>query len=295
MSEKNPNTSGNFVCFKCEYITSHKGDWKKHIKTKKHKKIIKNLGGGDVSKEKYSCKYCKHKSFKTRSGCWKHQQKCLLSKRMRTNKQKQIDRLKEEKLKWKQVAEEATIQNKSLKEKITQGSKSETNIGTQNNTINVNLFLNEHCKNAISILDFIRSLQFTLKDINPDRPISSIESLSNVIIAQLNELEDSKRPVHCSDTKRLKFYVKDASGWVKDDDNEKMDKAIGFANVRHQGAWHHHAAEKGLDHSAKDDYYLKMNIAMGEFSENVKGYKQKMKKAIADATNIKLSKHKITF
>jgi hypothetical protein len=280
----------SFVCWKCEYITKHKGDWKKHIVTKKHKKFIERCNRENL---KYSCKFCKSKFFKTRGGCWKHQQKCLLSNRLRTKKQKEIDRLKEEKLKWKEIAEETAKQNESLMQTISKVNQ--TNIGTQNNTINVNLFLNEYCKNAIPILDFIRGLQFTLNDINPDRPVSTIESLSVAIVKQLNELEDNKRPVHCSDAKRLKFYVKDASGWVKDDGNKKIDKAIGFANMRHQGAWHNYATEEGLDSSFKDDYYLKMNVAMGEFSEDVEGYKKKVKKAIANVTNMKLSKHKISF
>ena len=255
-------------------------------------------------KKKYVVKFCKKKMFKTRGGCWKHEQKCLLTYKMRTKKQKEIDRLKDKRMEWKRVAEEATKNaeeatkqveevmklNKILKETT---KTIQTNIGTQNNTINVNLFLNEYCKNAIPIFDFVRSLQFTLNDIDPMRPISSVESLSNAIVKQLNELEDTKKPVYCSDAKRLKFYVKDASGWIKDDDNTKIDKAIGFANTRHQGAWHEHAKNEGLDKAKKDDYYLNMNIAMGEWSDDVQGYKKKIKKAIADVTNLKLSKKNI--
>ena len=101
--------NGTFVCFKCEYITHHKGDWKKHISSKKH---IKNHGdeNKNVSKKKICCKFCKNKFFKTRGGCWKHEQKCLLTYKTRTNKQKEIDRLKNKRMEWKQLAEEATKQ-----------------------------------------------------------------------------------------------------------------------------------------------------------------------------------------
>ena len=296
-NKKNPESlkqNNEFVCFKCNYLTFHRGDWKKHIKTKKHLRGILETGKMETNPQNYKfvCKFCKEKRFKSRSGCWKHEQKC-------DQYPKQLIKLKKENMKWKKLAlkeytakQKLDEENNSLKQKLLENQTGSTNIGTQNNTINVNLFLNEHCKNAIPILDFVRELQFTIHDINPDRPISSVESLSNVIVKKLSQLEDTKRPVHCSDAKRMKFYVKDASGWVKDDDNKKIDKAIGFANSRHQGAWHFHAAEEGLDCSVRDDYYLKMNVAMGEFSENVQHYKNKVKRAIAEATNIKIAKLK---
>ena len=161
---------------------------------------------------------------------------------------------------------------------------------TQNNTqhISINVYLNEHCKDAVPIMDFIKDLQFTLTDIDPDRPASTIESLSKVITDKLSGMEETERPVHCSDAKRLNFYIKDASaGWVKDIDNKKIDKAIGFANMRHQCAWHSHAKQEGLDNAKKDTNYHIMNMAMAKFSDNPNKAKRKIKRAIADATNFK--------
>ena len=292
-----------FTCDVCYYHTSRKSNYRRHLATRSHLRRsnllvssnFKNIApkGANLletsktSKKEYKCPKC-DKKYKHSQSLWKHKKACGL---------KEVDLLKLEvqKLKEenKQEVQKLKEENKFLKEKA-ESAPSVIN-STTNNNISINVFLNEHCKNAIPMLDFVRNLKFKLRDIDPDRPASSIESLTNLIVNEIQQLEDTQRPVHCSDAKRLKFYVKDASGWVKDDDNIKIDKAIGFANLRHQGAWHAYAEENGFDKAAKDDYYLKMNIAMGEFSENVKGYKQKMKKAIADATNIKLSKHKITF
>ena len=164
------------------------------------------------------------------------------------------------------------------------------NINTQNNNcINIQLYLDEHCKNAMPIMDFIKELQFKLTDINPERPASTIESLSRAITDKLEDMDQEERPVHCSDAKRLIFHVKDASGWTKDVDNKKIDKAIGWANSRHQGAWIAKATEEQWMNKKHDSGYLNMNVAMGKFSDDPKRAKKKVKRAIAKAVHLKLN------
>ena len=163
-------------------------------------------------------------------------------------------------------------------------------ITTQNNNyINIQLYLDENCSKAMPIMDFIENLKFKLTDINPDRPNSSIESLTNMVVTELNQLDNADRPIHCSDAKRLNFYVKDASdGWIKDKDNKKIDKAIGWANMRHQDAWHTYAKKEGIDSSKRQDTdYHKMNVAMAAWSDDSQKAKKKVKRAIAQATQFK--------
>ena len=144
-------------------------------------------------------------------------------------------------------------------------------------------------------MEFIENLKFKITDINPNNPSSSIKSLSNVVVNSLNMLEDTERPIHCSDAKRLKFYVKDASdGWIEDKNNQKMDKAIGWANMRHQGAWHTYAKTEGLDKKRRDTNYLKMNVAMAKFSDDKAKAKKKVKRAIALATPLKEAQNSLT-
>ena len=139
----------------------------------------------------------------------------------------------------------------------------------------------------MSIMDFIKDLQFKLTDINPERPASMIESLSKCITDKLEEMAETERPVHCTDAKRLVFHVKDASGWTKDVDNKKIDNAIGWANARHQGAWIKKATDDNWMSKKHDSNYLNMNVAMGKFSDDPQKAKKKVKRAIAKAVPIK--------
>ena len=171
------------------------------------------------------------------------------------------------------------------------GSGGTQNINTQNNNyINIQLYLNEQCKNAMPIMDFIRDLQFKLSDINPERPASTIESLSKCITDKLEDMDQTERPVHCSDAKRLVFHVKDASGWTKDVNNKRMDKAIGWANMRHQGAWIKKATSEDLVNQKNDLDYLNMNVAMGKFSDDPQKGQKKSKKSDCKSSTFKITK-----
>ena len=289
MSKKNKK----FFCEVCYYSTSRRSNYYRHLTTRTHLRRANGektsifehnarfgaqlLDSSISSQKEYKCPKC-DKKYKYASGLSRH-------KKESCNKGN-VQLLIEENKKLKEEV-------KKLKERPLSAPSMINSNNTTNNNISINVFLNEHCKNAIPMLDFIRNLKFKLHDIDPDRPGSSIESLSNLIVNEIQQLEDTKRPVHCSDAKRLKFYVKDASGWVKDDDNKKIDKAIGFANTRHQGAWHAHAQAEGLDNIEvkSDDYYLKMNVAMGEWSDDVTKAKQKVKKEMSEVTNLKEAKN----
>jgi Fe-S-cluster formation regulator IscX/YfhJ len=259
-----------------------------------NKKVGKVGKVGKKVGKQFSCECGKRYSW--RQSLWQHKKICKKgydssnSSCSDTDKEKEIEdlkkQLKAEKEAHKQTLVQVFEKNLEKDEKILEMAEK---VG---NKISINLYLNEHCKDAIPIMEFIKGLTFKLNDIDPERPLSTVESLSNVVVSELKQLDDTKRPIHCSDAKRLKFYVKDASnGWIKDEDNKKIDRAIGFANMRHQGAWHSHAKHEGLDKSKKDTDYHKMNVAMAKFSDDPKWAKTKIKRAIAGATNIKETKN----
>ena len=291
-----------FICKHCDYTTPYLGNFKRHILTPKHRVLAQ--GPGLIAKRLerciHKCQFCS-KIFKTRSGKSKHIRKCSNNPIIVIKRSEELEKKLEEANKRieKLEKENHKIHIKGLesivaaKDNHIEDLKSHTgtqNINTQNNNcINIQLYLDEHCKNAMPIMDFIKELQFKLTDINPERPASTIESLSRAITDKLEDMDQEERPVHCSDAKRLVFHVKDASGWTKDVDNKKIDKAIGWANSRHQGAWIAKATEEQWMNKKHDSGYLNMNVAMGKFSDDPKRAKKKVKRAIAKAVHLKLN------
>ena len=114
-----------------------------------------------------------------------------------------------------------------LKKSIDTNTKMMPNIGNNNNnTISINFFLNETCKNAMNLTDFIDQLQVSLEDLNYSKDNGFVKGVTNIFAKQLQDLKPTERPIHCSDKKRLQFYVKEDNKWFKDADNKKIDKTI---------------------------------------------------------------------
>ena len=303
-----------FKCVICDYSTSRRDNFKKHLSTAKHKRLteakigltkVGKLGekvgkkAGKVGKCELKCEFC-GKIYIHRQSLFKHKKKKhnFTVKKYNEEVAKQIEQLKKELEKQREELEKEKsahieTQKKALLEK--QQNIEVTQKLAARPTQQIFCFLNNDCMNAIPLMEFIENLKFKITDINPNNPSSSIKSLSNVVVNSLNMLEDTERPIHCSDAKRLKFYVKDASdGWIEDKNNQKMDKAIGWANMRHQGAWHTYAKTEGLDKKRRDTNYLKMNVAMAKFSDDKAKAKKKVKRAIALATPLKEAQNSLT-
>jgi len=162
------------------------------------------------------------KSYKFSSGLSRHKKKCpyIVEKCQPVTESK----LSKDDL----IAELLKENNELLKKQIAQGKSNITNNNNQtyNQKININVFLNEHCKNAICLEDFIKNLQLTLQDVSKTSQLGFTEGVSNILIKNLNDLPVIQRPIHCSDVKRQKFYIKDKQGWNIDASNQKVDKAI---------------------------------------------------------------------
>jgi hypothetical protein len=95
-----------------------------------------------------------------------------------------------------------------------------------NNNFNINFFLNEKCKNAMNLEDFVEKIKFTLEDLQFTKDNGYAKGISNIFIKNLNDMDITERPIHCSDQKRLQFYVKNDNEWTKDNNNEKIDNTI---------------------------------------------------------------------
>jgi len=208
-----------FHCKKCDYICSRKFLWNQHIKTKKHNgNIWKHL----ETKNMHICS-C-GRPYKTRGGLYKHKKRCpsIVEKPESLTESLSTDT----NVILKAILEE----NRELRKEM-QNIKINQTINN-NQKYNINVFLNEYCKDAMCLEDFMNKLQLTLQDVAKTTQLGFAGGVSNILIKNLNDLPTLDRPIHCSDVKRQKFYVKDKEGWNIDASNQKVDKVIEVVTIK---------------------------------------------------------------
>jgi hypothetical protein len=237
ITENSQKSHTEFICEKCDYKCFRKSDYNKHLTTSKHKNNDESL---PKSLKKYNCSCGKVYSF--RQGLYLHKQKC------KENNENNNENNNEPNLDYKMIYELFKIQlneNKELKEILIEqhkqnnelqnkvleicknGTHNTTNTNSHNKSFNLNFFLNETCKDAMNIMDFVDSIKLQLSDLENVGKNGYVEGISSIIVKNLNSLDESKRPVHCTDSKREVMYVKDEDKWEKENENkQKMRKAI---------------------------------------------------------------------
>jgi hypothetical protein len=252
-----------FECKSCDFKCYMKIDWERHLSTDKHKtnengnkmeiKNLKNLKNlkkltkkipdlqnneVEISSSQFCC--C-GKTYATSSGIWKHQKKCksymsqnnVINIESSNNNNKHMqhaDLTNLTNLICELVKTNTDIQ-KSVIELCKNGTSNNivnsNNINSNNKTFNLQVFLNETCKDAMNISDFVESVKLQVSDLENVGKVGYIEGISNIIIKNLKEMDVEKRPVHCTDQKREVMYVKDENIWEKEDENnKKLRKAI---------------------------------------------------------------------
>jgi hypothetical protein len=207
--------------------------------SKKSEKISKNS-------KNYFCENCE-KNFLSKSGLWKHQKKCLTYNEYHESNSDIIEQnLKEAHqiiVEQFKANTELTKQNTELAMKMVDLSKENKiiNNNTQINQINLQIFLNESCKDALNITDFVGSLRLRLNDLENVGKIGYVDGMSNIIMDGLKKLEVNKRPIHCTDEQETTLYVKDNDVWEKEDkDPERMKKVIEILrreNIKQLPSW----------------------------------------------------------
>jgi hypothetical protein len=178
----------------------------------------------------FICQNCNRK-YKDNSGLWRHKKKCTAneSETVELNEQQNegvdlIKYLMKENSEFKQMIIE---QNKQMIEISKNNSITNNgNINSHNKTFNLQVFLNETCKDAMNIMDFVNSLKIELSDLENVGNVGYVNGISSIIVKNLNLLDETKRPVHCADTKREVMYVKDDNKWEKDNENKSQMRKI---------------------------------------------------------------------
>ena len=285
---KNPQKSPNFLCEKCKYKTSNKKDYEKHILTRKHidetnlKQKVPNLA--------CDC----NKVFNSRTTLWRHKKKCLINI---VNAENIIDEENNFNISDKNLMLTLIQQNNELQKQMLEVIKNgTTNINnsmnnSNNKTFNLQVFLNETCKDAMNIMDFVDSIKIQLCDIESIGELGYVNGMSKLIIKHLNALDENMRPVHCSDPKRDSLYVKDKNIWEKEDsENNKIKKAIKYISHKNICAlpeWRAKYPDCIYSDSKKNDQYSHIVLeAMGGSGDNDAEKADKIVKKIAKVVTI---------
>jgi len=261
----NPQNPQKYCCEKCHYNTRNKKDFNKHISTDKHRVHADGNKMEILEIPKiptYTC-MCK-KVFKTNSGLWKHKQTCNI---INTSDITSLTNLVLEVVKSNN---ELQKQNQEMQKQILEVCKngivnnSVTHVNSHNKTFNLQVFLNEDCKDAMNITDFVNSINLQLSDLEHVGKVGYVEGISNIIIKNLKALDVTKRPVHCTDPKRETIYIKDGDVWEKDeDDNKKLRKmirSVAFRNCKNTRLFKEKYPDCMKSESRYSDIYNKIII-----------------------------------
>jgi hypothetical protein len=298
------NTKKNtrkFYCEKCVFGCSRPAEWSRHIMTPKHtgNKNGNNWKSKEIKKHQNEDLLCIcGRQYITNSGLWKHKKKCSFKEdfNIENMKNKEYDYKTEnenkninitnqvstqvsndiviELIKQNQEFQKLIIeQNKQIIKLSKNASITNNNNNCHNKTkFNLNFFLNEQCKDALNIMDFVNNLQLQLTDLENIGKLGYSEGISKIFINGLKQLDVFKRPIHCSDLKREILYVKDQDAWEKENEENKKIKTainhISHKNITQIPSWIEKNPNCNNSNSNKNDEYLEIvNQSMGAINQ----------------------------
>jgi hypothetical protein len=306
-TEISPISLKKYFCEFCSISCAKQTEWNRHINTSKHK-INENGVKNNQNQPKNICK-C-GKIYKDRSGLWRHNKICNVNISEETDEIEETDEQNEpvvndhilgifikENTDFKNLILEIVKNNTDLqkqnqdlqKQMIEVCKNSNTTINNKNShnkTFNMQIFLNEHCKDAMNIKDFADSFQLQISDLEKVGHLGYVDGISDIIIKKLNELDVCKRPIHCSDTKRDTMYVHADDVWTKENSDHDQVRAlvqrITAKNIRMIPIWQDlYPNSRNNMHKLNDTYMSLTRQAMGGFGGTIPENETKIIKKIA--------------
>ena len=273
-----------FICEKCDYKTSRESQWKRHLLTYKHKNDSSDSSKDILDNKKfineYKCECGKVYSYIT--GLYKHKKKFHIHKN--NNDTNNDNKMSDKEIIMMLLKDNNELKNMlftSLQEnqKYMMGvMKHETHntvnniCGNTNKTFNLQVFLNETCKDAINMSDFVDQLQVSISDLETTGKVGYAEGISKVFIKKLDEMNYTDRPIHCSDSKRETLYIKENNKWSKDDEQKtnltKAIKTVANKNIKQISEWQKLHPEFLNPESKENDKY--MQIVLNSMSGSTK-------------------------
>ena len=278
------NNAGTFTCDYCHFECSKKSNFEIHLTTTKHKnRTILNQNKEENANKSFKCKKCK-KSYNARNSLWYHEKKCILidinldEKEEDTSTPSQniivsnttpdINQLTSLVIEVVKNNSEFQKQMFDMCRNMQASIITNCNNTTNNNTFNLQVFLNEYCKDAMNISEFVDSFDLQIDDLENVGRVGYIEGISNIIINKIKDMDVNKRPIHCSDLKREIIYIKDDDVWEREDANNskfrKVIKKVAGKNIGMLTDWQDKYPEcLDIDSDYNDIYMKLMQAAMG--------------------------------
>ena len=223
LTNKSQKIEQKYVCEKCNYTSSKKCDYEKHLQTVKHKNLHNTYNCDFITKYNCNC----GKKYKHRQSLYNHKKSCNGEK-----KENIIIDYETSKENMKELVTQLIKQNNELQKTINEiipniGNNNNNNNITNNNKnkFNINVFLNEKCKDALSMDDFINKIEISMKNLLTTKEKGQVHGISNIIMENMNKLSLYERPLHCTDKKRETLYVKNDT-WEKDENKQHINKAL---------------------------------------------------------------------
>jgi hypothetical protein len=298
----------NYWCEYCDYKCCKKYNWDKHLSTSKHK----SMSNGDImltksgkkwqEKEKYQCENC-GKQYQHRQCLWRHKKTCsnncdsdnvvtnnnVTDKNVNDNNDKLIDYILKENTEIKELILEIMKNGTTINNTA---NSNNTTTNSHNKAFNLNFFLNETCKNAMNITDFVDSIKLQLSDFMDVGEAGFVKGISNIIVKKLKSLDETVRPIHCTDQKRETFYVKDENKWEKEEEDLKNIRIMIKKVIRKNEGLMQEYKKEFPDYmdpdSKRSDQYSKFVIeALGGEGDNNKEKENRIINHISKATTIK--------
>ena len=257
LQKKSPKVAKKYECITCDYFTSKYSDYVKHSSTLKHTNnhdatlLLQNATNiSDKCIETYACN-C-GKKYNHSSSYYRHKKSCITEEPLPNsdfdNPENLIKYLMKENAEFKQLLidqnKQMMAQNNNMmsqNDRIMELSKNVGNHNNNNNSFNLNMYLNETCKDALNIMDFVNQLKIGLTELEETGRLGFANGISKIFIDGLKQIDINNRPVHCSDSKRETLYIKSNNEWNKEDGERKILtsalKHVANKNIKQISEW----------------------------------------------------------
>ena len=297
MLQKNPQKIPKYICEECDYRTGNKKDYTKHLTTAKHLKVTNVTKKSPKIPNLHNCRFC-DKEYKSRMGVWRHENKCTANTERNINHVpgmdidiekppenthillelvKQNQELMTSNQEFKELMVEQQKENQELQKQLLEnvkysGQTITNNTINNNQKFNLNFFLNEQCKDAMNMSEFLENMTLDIEDLTETGRLGYVNGISRILVNKLREIDTHKRPLHCTDLKRETLYIRENDSWLKEDNSKERIKQfvdkVANKNCKTMKQWtEEHPNYTEMDSPENQEFMRLSDTVLGGFGE----------------------------